>query len=696
MRYIIIPVLLALIGCSKTPPPPTPVGPLPTEAQLEWQNMEMNMFIHFNMNTFTNMEWGLGGESPELFNPTQLDTRQWAAIAKAAGMKGIILTAKHHDGFCLWPSEYTEHSVKNSPWKDGKGDVIRELADACKEYGLKLGLYLSPWDRNHAEYGRPEYLEYFRKQMQELLTNYGEVFEFWVDGANGGTGYYGGANEERKIDRTTYYEWDSTFALAKSLQPEVIIFSDGGPGCRWVGNESGWAAETNWSLLREDEFAPGVADVKALQTGQEEGTKWIPAEVNTSIRPGWYYHEFEDHKVKSLSRMVDTYYESVGRNGLFLLNFPVDKRGLIHPTDSARIMEMVAVINRDFERNIAKGAFVSASNVRAGDSTYSPFMVIDGDPDTYWSTDDLVNKASIEIDLKNKRTFNRILLQEYIRLGQRVRSFTVEYLVGDEWKLIDEQTTIGYKRILRFPNVTGSKVRVSITSSKASPVISNIGVYKAPKLLVEPQINRNKDGFVSMSVPDSVPVYYTLDRSEPTDGSVLYTEPFLVEEPTTLKAVAKDPETDNYSAVNTQRIDIPKEQWKVISTSSGNLEKAQSIIDANVNTWWQTDNLEGKAAEIIVDLGGVYTLSGITYTPTQTRFVSGFIRNYEVYAGTDTLKFGRAVAKGEFSNILNNPVKQEVRFRPKKARYIKFVALEPIEEHNTAGFAELGIITESK
>ena len=257
--------------------------PLPSARQLAWQKLEFYAFIHFNINTFTNKEWGYGDESPELFQPSALDCRQWAAVVKEAGLKGIILTAKHHDGFCLWLSAYTEHSVKNSPWKGGQGDVVRELAQACREYGLKMGLYLSPWDRNRADYGRPEYLTYYRRQLRELLSNYGPIFEVWFDGANGGTGYYGGAREERRIDRRTYYDWPTTFKLVRELQPEAVIFSDAGPDVRWVGNEKGIAGETNWSMINKDEFAPGVADLEILNHGLENGRDWVPAECDVSM-----------------------------------------------------------------------------------------------------------------------------------------------------------------------------------------------------------------------------------------------------------------------------------------------------------------------------------------------------------------------------------------------------------------------------
>jgi len=290
--------LFFAISCSNVQSP-EPVLPIPSERQLAWHDMEFYAFVHFNMNTFSNMEWGFGDEDPKLFNPTDLDCRQWAKVCKDAGMKGIILTAKHHDGFCLWPSKYTEHSVKNSAWKNGEGDVVGELAAACKEYGLKLGIYLSPWDRNHPDYGKPEYITYFRNQLRELLTNYGDIFEVWFDGANGGTGYYGGAREERRIDRTTYYDWENTRKIVRELQPNACMFSDAGPDIRWCGNEQGWVRETNWCTLNRDDFAPGVvADLEDLRSGQENGTHWVPAEVDVSIRPGWYYHPSEDHKVK--------------------------------------------------------------------------------------------------------------------------------------------------------------------------------------------------------------------------------------------------------------------------------------------------------------------------------------------------------------------------------------------------------------
>lgn len=466
-----------IVSCSTEVAPPEPIAPLPTQAQLNWHEMEYYAFVHFNMNTFTDMEWGYGDEPAASFDPTELDTRQWARVAKEAGMKGIILTAKHHDGFSLWPTAYSEHSVKNSPWKDGEGDVIAELAEACKEYGLKMGLYLSPWDRNHPEYGKPEYVTYYRNQMIELLTNYGEVFEFWIDGANGGDGFYGGANETRNVDRRTYYDWDSTFALAKSLQPNVMIFSDGGPDVRWVGNEHGFADETNWAMLKRDLFAPGIGPYAFLPTGYEDGSHWVPAECDVSIRPGWYYHESQDDEVKSLKNLLDIYYRSVGRNGNLLLNLPVDRRGLVHENDVAALMELRQVLDETFKENLINKAQASASVHRG--KGFEVSNTVDNKPNTYWAAPDDQFAAVLSFEFEKPQTFDRVMLQEHISLGQRIKAFEVWYAHEGDMKLLAEATTVGYKRILRTKQVSTDKVEIRILDSRATPTVNNLGLFLA-------------------------------------------------------------------------------------------------------------------------------------------------------------------------------------------------------------------------
>ena len=413
---------------------PAPCGPLPNENQLRWHEMEFYAFIHFAINTFTDQEWDDGGNTPQMFSPTNLDCRQWARVCKEAGMKGIILTAKHHDGFCLWPTKYTEYSVKNSPWKDGKGDLVRELSDACKEYGLKFGIYLSPWDRNRADYGQPSYITYFRNQLEELLTQYGDIFEVWFDGANGGWGYYGGARENRNIDRSTYYDWDNTISLIRELQPQAIIWNECGPNIRWCGNEGGSVGETNWSLYNYKQFVPGEPDFKQLRVGIEDGKQWIPSEVNVSIRPGWFYHKYEDAKVKKLPQLLDIFYNSIGRNGTWLLNFPIDKEGRIHANDERAVLELRKALDEAFADDLARKAKVEAGNVRGGSKKYAASKAIDGKKGTYWATDDGVTQSDITFTFKKPTTLNRVLLQEYIRLGQRVKSFKVEANVDGQWR----------------------------------------------------------------------------------------------------------------------------------------------------------------------------------------------------------------------------------------------------------------------
>lgn len=480
-KFLSLLIYLPLLAACHTAEPPAPWGPVPSPRQLAWQNMEFYAFVHFNMNTFTDKEWGYGDESPALFNPTDLDCRQWARVAKEAGMKGIILTAKHHDGFCLWPSAFTEHSVKNSPWKNGKGDVVKELAEACREYGLKMGIYLSPWDRNSALYGTPEYITYYRNQLRELLTNYGEIFEIWFDGANGGTGYYGGARENRKIDRKTYYDWPNTRKIVRELQPDAVMFSDAGPDIRWVGNEHGFAGETNWSRLNRDEFYPGSPNFRLLNTGQEEGKDWVPAECDVSIRPGWFYHPAQDTMVKSVHRLMEIWFKSVGRNGSLLLNLPVDTTGKVNPHDVQRLQEFRAARDAAFRTDLARGKKVHAGTWRGHDPHFRPANVTDGLDSTYWCTDDTVTSASLTIDLEAEKTVNCILVREFIPLGQRVEKFSVDAWQNGGWHSMAEATTIGNKRILRFPGVKTTRIRLNIEMSKACPVISTVELYQIPE-----------------------------------------------------------------------------------------------------------------------------------------------------------------------------------------------------------------------
>lgn len=669
---------------------PAPFGPVPTENQMRWQEMEYYAFVHFSLNTYTDQSWGYGNEDVKLFNPEKLDCRQWARTCKEAGMKGIIITAKHHCGFCLWPSKYTDYSVKNAPWKNGKGDVVRDMADACKEYGLKLGIYLSPWDRNNPDYGKPGYITYFRNQLTELLTNYGPIFEVWFDGANGGTGYYGGANETRKIDAKTYYDWTETYKLVRSLQPNIVIWNDGGDRAdlRWVGTEAGYVGETNWSLLNKT----GDVPENMLRYGVEAGDTWVPGEVNTSIRPEWFYHPKEDGKVKTLPQLMDIYYNSVGRNATLLMNFPIMPNGLINEKDEKAALDFAHAVKDAFAVDLAKNAHAQASDVRGKNAMYSADKVLDGNKDTYWATDDSIRSASLTIDFGRTVSFNRFLVQEYIPLGQRVKSFTIEALLNGKWTLIDEQTTIGYKRILRFPTVTTTKLRFTITDAKACPLISNIEVYKAPQILTPPVVIREQSGKVRIIPADpESEIFYTLDGSIPTRNSHRYTGPVETGEgKTEVKAMAYNAVTGKSSTVTAEKFDISKRKWKILGTEDSN---AHAIIDGLESSSWHQQQDAKMPVDLVIDLGKTERLTGFRYLPDQNWWANGIVTNYEFYISNDNDQW-QLVDSGEFSNIKNNPLWQTKSFKPVNARYIKFRALANTQNDNAVGYAEVDVITE--
>ena len=458
---------------------PAPLLPLPEQKQVDWQRMETYAFIHFGLNSFCDREWGYGDTDPKMFNPKCLDCEQWVKTLIAAGMKGVILTAKHHDGFCLWPFEGNDYNVSKSPWRNGKGNVVKELSEACKKHGLKFAVYLSPWDRSRADYGSPSYVDYFHSQLRDLLTNYGPVFEVWFDGANGGDGYYGGARDKRTIDRKNYYNYPRIYQILDSLQPQAVVFSDGGPGCRWVGNEKGFAGETNWAFIPKNTVYPGYPNYPELQFGYPDGDQWTAAECDVSIRPGWFYHPEEDDKVKSPEQLADLYYRSVGHNATLLLNFPVDRNGLINPIDSANAVNFHKLIQRELGNNLVAGMKPKVSNERGGQFTAQ--ALTDGSWDTYWATGDGVTSADITFTFKKAQKMNRIMLQEYIPLGQRVKKFAVEWLdKNGTWKAVEqgeETTTIGYKRLLRFLTVETKGLRVRILDSRGPICMNNIGVY---------------------------------------------------------------------------------------------------------------------------------------------------------------------------------------------------------------------------
>ncbi len=454
---------------------PRPMGAVPTRSQIEWQRGETNLFLHFGVNTFTDREWGTGKEDPKVFNPVRLDARQWVRAAKTAGFKIVILTAKHHDGFCLWPSRFTDHSVKTSPWREGKGDVVRELANACRESGLKLGLYLSPWDRHESSYGdSPRYNDYYKHQMTELLSNYGPIAEVWFDGACGE-----GPNGKRQE-----YDWQGFWALVRKLQPEAVMFSDAGPDVRWIGNERGIAGDPCWSTTDPRKVpypgAPGAEVIKALQHGDPGGSLWRPGESDVSIRPGWFWHQKEDEEVRPVENLVDLYFKSVGRNSLLLLNVPPNDQGLLSDVDVARLAGFRARLDSIFRTDLALGAKAQAGNTRGNNARFAPGRALDGDDETYWSTDDSITSSWLEADFGKTVQFDVSSVQEAIALGQRVESYHLDYWDGTAWKEFARGSTIGYKRLDRFQTVSAGRVRLVIDKALACPAISSFSLYFDP------------------------------------------------------------------------------------------------------------------------------------------------------------------------------------------------------------------------
>lgn len=434
---------------------------VPTEQQLKWQQMELTAFLHFGINTFTGREWGDGKEDPALFNPVSLDCEQWVRALKAGGFKMAILTAKHHDGFCLWPTKTTRHSVASSPWKEGKGDVVRELRDACRKYGLKFGVYLSPWDRNAECYGQGEaYNQFFIEQLTELLTNYGEVHEVWFDGANG----------EGPNGKKQEYDWEAVEQTIRRLQPKAVT-AIMGDDVRWVGNEKGIGRETEWSATV---LAPGIYTRAEEQnqrlgvssTAQDLGGRkvladaqelfWYPSEVDVSIRPGWFYHTDQDNQVKSLAHLADIYFQSVGYNSVLLLNIPPDKNGLIHEADARRLEELATYLRHTFDDN-----YLKKGNAR--------WMARSGD--------------FKEFQVKKNALVNTLLIQEDIAKGQRIERFLLEGCVEGNWQKLAEGTTVGYKRLVRFAACQPDSIRLTVLSARDEARVLRMGLYHARQLM---------------------------------------------------------------------------------------------------------------------------------------------------------------------------------------------------------------------
>lgn len=687
----------------------------PTARQIAWQRDEISAFVHFGMNTFTDREWGDGTEAPRLFNPTELDARQWARAAKAAGITRMILTAKHHDGFCLWPSQFTEHCVRNSPWKNGRGDVVREFVDACRAEGMHYGIYISPWDRHEPTYGdSPKYNQYFLNQLREVLTSYPGIDEVWFDGACAE-----GPNGKRQD-----YDWRAYWTLIRELAPDAVI-SVRGPDVRWCGNEAGYARPNEWSVIplpgdhrswdasdetlsgfTRDIYGDDLGGRDVLMAARQNSARlaWYPAQVNTSIRPGWFYHAKEDDRVRSLNDLLGVYYGSVGGNGQFLLNIPPDRRGLFHENDVARLEEFGAVLRKTFDRNLFADARL-AIQVDAGDSVGSDAAIADGDPDTFWTTTDEPDAATVTAEFPNPVRANCLMLQEHIASGQRIEAFVVETLAENEWRRIASGGVIGYKRLVRFDDRTIAKLRVRFTQFRACPTLAEMGLFLAPVALSPPKIARGPDGLVTLETPVGSFARYTLDGSNPTHDSPRYVSPIPMPKggvivAQTFPQAGTENVMDGGDAIARMEFGLAKANWKVFSCDSQEVNEgdATHAIDDDMTTIWHTryrDAIDPMPHHIAIDLGQTVAIRGFAYTPRQDQWDGGIITRARFEVSRDGKIWTLAAENVDFDNVANSRQRQVVELSaPRPARYVRMTALRTVNDNNLASAADLSVLVE--
>ncbi|RYG11326.1 MAG: alpha-L-fucosidase [Chitinophagaceae bacterium] len=461
--------------------PPKPYGALPEKRQLAWHDIEMYGLVHFTPTTFENKEWGYGDADPKIFNPTNFNAEQIIKAAKAGGLKGIVLVAKHHDGFALWPTKTTAYNISQSPFRNGKGDLVKEMELAARKHGLKFGIYCSPWDRNNSKYGTPDYLEIYQAQLKELYSNYGELFMSWHDGANGGDGYYGGAREKRSIDNTTYYDWKNTWQITRNMQPMANIFSDVGLDVRWVGNEYGYAADTSWATFTpmppkgKNIAVPGQSNYPDSPKGIKDGKFWMPAECDVPLRRGWFFHANE--KPKSPNQLFELYLKSVGRGAGLDLGLAPNTAGLLHDDDVASLKAFGTILTKTFSVNLAEKAKITTTTSRGKNFTSS--FLIDRNKNTYWATADEVKGATITLEFKEAINFDIISLQEYIPLGQRIDGYKIEVLEADQWKMIAAGASVGAKRLIKINKpLSVTKLRIKLTAPVCL-ALCELGIYKS-------------------------------------------------------------------------------------------------------------------------------------------------------------------------------------------------------------------------
>lgn len=661
--------------------PPKPYGVVPTPSQVNWQRMEFYGFIHFGLNTFTGREWGYGDENPRIFNPTDFNASDIVSTFKKGGMKGMIYTAKHHDGFCAWPTKSTDHNITKSPWKNGKGDVVKEFALACKKHGIKFGTYLSPWDRNNAEYGREGYLDVYYKQIRELLTNYGPVFEIWFDGANGGDGYYGGAREKRNIgDAEKYYNFEKIVEMIRNIQPNCIIWGAGHYGdARWGGSEKGHVNYPHWSTVGLQGGGGG--------TGKRGGERWVPAEGDTTINhAGWFWHQGQSSRVKSPEELMQVWFDSVGRGANLILNVAADKTGRLDPEDVKSLMEFKELRDKLYARDYALGATVTASQTRGNDKKFAPSNMTDDNMETYWAVEDDNLTPTAFITLPKPATFDVIRLREQIRLGQRVDSFNIDAFINGKWVCIDNGgKTIGNQVMRRLNRpITAQKLRLRITGSQATPCISEFSLFRQPAGAVRPSIFRRGDNLIILADGKSK-ILYTTDGSEPKEGSSVYSQGAKFAKSGTVKARCQFA-NGKLGPVTQAKFGISKTGWKVKTSTSGN---AAAAIDDNPETSWFA---KAEAPQsFVVDMGRPYQVSSFSYLPRQDGKTYGMTDKYQFEVSPDGKTWTKA-AEGEFSNLRANPIEQSVNLKNVNGpvRYFRFTGTNSLDG-NSASAAEINV-----
>lgn len=699
---------------------------LPRPNQSDWMRLEETYFIHFGPNTFRGVEWGDGREDPAIFNPTALDAEQWIRTIKQASGKMVILVAKHHDGMSLWPTRYSNHSVAASPWRGGKGNLVREVADAARKHGVKLAVYLSPADlwqlktnpKNPTGYygngsvrrrstiptdpasfnadpskGRgatprfksysyevDDYNRYFLNQLYELLTEYGPVQEVWFDGANPDP------SVEEKYDYAAWYD------LIRKLQPNAVIFGKG-PDARWVGNEGGVGRTTEWSVVPLPK-APAAFNWPDMQDG-DLGSRaklvpgsylwWYPAEVNTSILYGWFWANKKP--VKTASDLIDVYYQSVGRNGNMLLNLPPDTRGLIPDDQVANLSLMAQVVKETFAKNLAVGAKITADSLHRA---HKPAQALDGKFATWWEAAPGEHQAALTLELPSRTTFDVVSLQEAVdRRGQRIEAFAVDIWDGSTWKQVDAQTTVGHKRLLRWNvPVTTDRVRIRITASRLEPTLAEVGLFKQAKIVRPPVISERRiDGSVSLSCTENLPAVYTTDGTIPGAHSATYSAPIVLPRGGDVNTACLGTDGRIGMIAAKHFAGFAPQGWTLAPSGAADGVGAKAI-DSDPSTLWEA----ALSQSLTVDMGHSFKIGGFSYLPRQDGKPEGIVDSYRFETSADGKTWTSAVAEGRFYNIKNNPILQEVPFTPVTARYFRFTALKEIDGRSQIGVAEISVL----